>query len=243
MLYNEYLAGTSGAASPWPGRGRLRSRCRPPTSPAVRERRAVRSGAATPALVRDDRRPARAYVARPPLLLAGLSTNFAAMIGLSAPTRRTARRRPPAPITPPAGAPSAGAPVRPHLMKLPAGANAANCHGLVTDSAANIYLRTRTTAARPTPTAWCGGSEARRRVDDGRRDGAATARRSCSSSSPRAAPSTCTTRTTKLKTTLDGTVVWQRNGYFGQDPQSKYRRRGGAAARLDARVPVRWIRF
>ena len=25
------------------------------------------------------------------------------------------------------------------------------------------------------------------------------------------------------KTTLDGTVVWQRNGYFGQDPQSKYR--------------------
>ena len=28
----------------------------------------------------------------------------------------------------------------PDLMKLPAGANAVNCHGLVTDSAANIYL-------------------------------------------------------------------------------------------------------
>ena len=116
----------------------------------------------------------------------------------------------------------------PDLMKLPAGANAVNCHGLVTDSAANIYLTYENDGGKTdsnclvrwkpdgtSPEWMTGGGDA---LCNGTAHGLKLVAEGGTEYLYHA------NNNQKLtKTTLDGTVVWQRNGYFGQDPQSKYR--------------------
>ena len=116
----------------------------------------------------------------------------------------------------------------PTKMQLPAGANAVNCHGLVTDSAANIYLTYENDGGKTdsnclvrwkpdgtSPEWMTGGGDA---LCNGTAHGLKLVAEGGTEYLYHA------NNNQKLtKTTLDGTVVWQRNGYFGQDPQSKYR--------------------
>ena len=113
---------TSGAASPWLS-----------VPPADKSgcARAVRN--ANTLFVRDDRR-LRAGVQRAALLL--WDNQLLAMIGLYPLHAAYSAATPSAPII--GGWGAFRYQYMPDLMKLPAGANAVNCHGLVTDSAANI---------------------------------------------------------------------------------------------------------
>jgi len=114
----------------------------------------------------------------------------------------------------------------PEKMVAPAGASLTNCHGLVTDAAKNIYLtyendgKDLNCLIRWKPdgtggefmtggnTTLCSGTPHGLKIST--EDGVEYLYHANNNQ--------------KLtKTTLDGTIIWQRNGNFGQDPSLPYR--------------------
>lgn len=115
----------------------------------------------------------------------------------------------------------------PDLMQPPKGAKMVNCHGLVTDKDNNIYLTYENDGAtdenclirwKPdgTDPQWMNGGGTK--LCSGTPHGLKIATEGNVQYLYHA------NNDQKLtKTTLDGTIVWQRNGKFGQDPKIPYR--------------------
>jgi hypothetical protein len=115
----------------------------------------------------------------------------------------------------------------PDLLKPPAGAKLVNCHGLVTDKDKNIYLTYQNDAKTDT------NCLIRWKPDGTGAEFMSGGGGKLCDGTPHGLKITTEGGTQYLyhannnqkltKTTLDGTIVWQKTGNFGQDPKAAYR--------------------
>lgn len=120
----------------------------------------------------------------------------------------------------------------PDLLQPPKGATLTNCHGLVTDEAGNIYLTYQNDGKTDEQclikwdpagknAEWMkGGGTA---LCSGTPHGLKLVKEITSAGKTQEYLYHANNNQKLTKTTLDGTIIWQKNGNFGQDPSLPYR--------------------
>jgi len=115
----------------------------------------------------------------------------------------------------------------PELMKAPEGASLTNCHGLVTDAEKNIYLTYQNDGKdknclikwKPDGT----GAEFMTGGGDALCTGTPHGLKIATENDGNQYLYHANNNQKLTKTTLNGTIIWQKNGNFGQDPSLPYR--------------------
>ena len=119
----------------------------------------------------------------------------------------------------------------PDLLTPPAGAHMVNCHGLVIDNSSRIYLTYQNDGKtdanclirwNPDGTGGEFLSGGNTTLCAGTPHGLKITTELASSGAPEQFLYHANNNQKLTKTRLDGTIVWQRNGNFGQDPNVKY---------------------
>jgi hypothetical protein len=120
----------------------------------------------------------------------------------------------------------------PDLLKPPAGASLTNCHGLVTDADKNIYLTYQNDGKtdknclikwKPDGTGAEFVTGGNMSLCDGAPHGLTIVNEPTATNSSDVFLYHANNNQKLTKTALDGTIVWQKNGNFGQDPKGPYR--------------------